>query len=370
MCGGGRFVTFGQAWRHRHRHPHIRGAVRLLDGDLARRLGGGSAALVQLQRGEVHMLVARTLESALAKTKTGEVRKLEDALKATRDELSTCRLERDRARQTSDTLKERMDAAQRALAETLSSLGSLEGEKRTLGEQLHELLYKHRVALAAVEHARRELDTSTQWMEAAMRQAEKRSRAAVAGAELRVAQVQRDSRHERELLVQAALQSLAQLRTHLATTLSGLRSALPLRPQDGGALVAAEEPQAACAAAAPQSDAGGAPPAAGLALKRFEVVDERGETVAVRFEPPRPPLQVKPLPPSPRQPMRPVSASARTHHRSALVRLSTPPGPAETVIAPSSKRYHARLNSARTAVQSAEVAHAGAGISFDRGYII
>ena len=67
MCGGGRFVTFGQAWRHRHRHPHIRGAVRLLDGDLARRLGGGSAALVQLQRGEAHVLVARTLESALAK---------------------------------------------------------------------------------------------------------------------------------------------------------------------------------------------------------------------------------------------------------------------------------------------------------------
>lgn len=323
-------------------------------------------------------------QAASGKCDMADLNAARAAFEQAREQLASCEKERLRYETIAQHARAELDSARCALAETLSSLGVLAGEKKTLAEQLHELIYKYRVAQKAVEHAQHELEQVHKLMEHSVRQAEKRTQAAVAGAELRVSQMARDSRHERELLVQAALTSLKQLRCHLTTTLSGLRTIVTPNQDVALAMSAAMDDAAARAAkAAPKRDA----------AFRVDVVDEQGDLLASRFDPSQPPLRVRPLPPSPRESTssRPQSASPRSGvHRSRGVKLAAPPtsGPSASTAAALAQLKNLQglggaLPPALAAMQQlqqapsrpaklakARAAAPPAGRSFESGYII
>lgn len=302
------------------------------------------------------------LRESLA-SKLGAEEAVRAQLRATADELATCDGQRQRFQAAASQARGELDELRQALAKMLASIGMLRSEKKTLVEQVQELIYKFNMSNRAVEHAHAQLDASTRIVAEIVADSEQRSKAAVLGAEQRVLQMQQERRHEREVLVQTALASLRQLRSHLTATLSGLRAALPvdrlhealafraesqlgemasmfgdlrvcdlrgahyLSMQEGFAPVdEANVPLAPTVAAA--ATGSGATPRSLLEQALLgardggliEVVDAQGETVVVRLEPPRPPLKVRPLALYPRptsaeasRHVRPASASARAH---------------------------------------------------------
>ena len=302
------------------------------------------------------------LRESLA-SKLGAEEAVRVQLRATADELATCNGQRQRFQAAASQARGELDELRQALSKMLASIGVLRSEKKTLVEQVHELIYKFNMSNRAVEHAHAQLDASTRIVAEIVADSEQRRKAAVLGAEQRVLQMQQERRHEREVLVQTALASLRQLRSHLTATLSGLRAALPvdrlhealafrtesqlgemaamfgdlrvcdlrgahyLSMQEGFApLDEANVPLAPPVAAA--AGGSGATPRSLLEQALLgardggliEVVDTQGETVVVRLEPPRPPLKVRPLALYPRptsaeaaRHVRPTSASARAH---------------------------------------------------------
>ena len=243
-------------------------------------------------------------------------------------------------------------------ARALGQVGELQDAKYSLSQQVRELIDKYRQAERIVAHAKREVAGATAMMEQAMRDAERKSQSAVAKAEMRIRQVKhgagaargglslrpssllardvppsvdthtpqvkQDSRREREYLVQQALASLNQLRSHLTVTLSGLRAEVKPDP---------------CEALSIENWIARNPYHGGMA-NRMELVTRTGDTVAVRFEPPIAPLSVRPLPPSPRP--RSASASSPRHgrgrppsavsHASVVVSKSARPKSASAVV--------------------------------------
>ena len=277
------------------------------------------------------------LRESLA-SKLGAEEAVRVQLRATADELATCNGQRQRFQAAASQARGELDELRQALSKMLASIGVLRSEKKTLVEQVHELIYKFNMSNRAVEHAHAQLDASTRIVAEIVADSEQRRKAAVLGAEQRVLQMQQERRHEREVLVQTALASLRQLRSHLTATLSGLRAALPvdrlhealafrtesqlgemaamfgdlrvcdlrgahyLSMQEGFApLDEANVPLAPPVAAA--AGGSGATPRSLLEQALLgardggliEVVDAQGETVVVRLEPPRPPLKVRPL---------------------------------------------------------------------------
>ena len=113
-----------------------------------------------------------------------------------------------------------------------------------------------------------------------MSEADEYAKAAQHDADKRIKQVMRESRHERELLVKTALRSMRQLRSHLTLTLSGLRTVVKPDPHEARAIASWKDESTNTA--------------------QLGVISQAGETIVVRFEPPTPPLHVRPLPPTPR----------------------------------------------------------------------
>jgi len=324
----------------------------------AERRGVAADEALATARIELH-----ALRESLA-SKLGAEEAVRAQLRATADELATCDGQRQRFQAAASQARGELDELRQALAKMLASIGLLRSDKKTLVEQVQELIYKFNMSNRAVEHAHAQLDASTRIVAEIVADSEQRSKAAVLGAEQRVHQMQQERRHEREVLVQTALASLRQLRSHLTATLSGLRAALPvdrlhealafraesqlgemasmfgdlrvcdlrgahyLSMQEGFApLDEANVPLAPTVAAAATTSSSATPRSlleqALLGARDgglIEVVDAQGETVVVRLEPPRPPLKVRPLALYPRptsaeaaRHVRPASASARAH---------------------------------------------------------
>lgn len=171
---------------------------------------------------------------------------------------------------------------------------SLTSENARLSEHTHELQGQLRTAEAALTQSKHELGWATMAIEKSQGELDR----VTSTANKRLVSVHEEAQKERTLLVQAALQSLQQLRTHLTSTLSGLRV---------------------------QSKEGDAPPdprdvAAWQRWKhRWGVTSQGGESTTVRLIPPEmPPLSVLPMALTPpRVSTRPATANGRMRTRSA-----------------------------------------------------
>lgn len=105
-----------------------------------------------------------------------------------------------------------------SLNDALSSVGGLKKDKRKLSDQIHDVLTQYKASKR--EHMVAEAERA------------RAARAAVE-ADLKVKRIAAASIHERATLVQAALRSMHDLRSHLTHTASGVRLQQPLHVEPG-----------------------------------------------------------------------------------------------------------------------------------------
>lgn len=105
------------------------------------------------------------------------------------------------------------------LSEASGIVGGDGGDTRPMGNRVHELARRYVTAEASLAQTSRELAFTA----VAMERSQAELRQVGHQADARMAKLQQASQRERHLLVQAAVKSLQQLRTHLTSTLAGLR---------------------------------------------------------------------------------------------------------------------------------------------------
>jgi len=116
-------------------------------------------------------------------------------------------------------LQAELDKIKASLHEALSSVGSLTKDKRKLSDQIKDLVDEYQEVMAARDAALKDLEKAR-----ALADAARRERGA---ADERVRAIKEHSQRERQLLVQQALRSLHDLRTHMSHTASGVRMQQP-----------------------------------------------------------------------------------------------------------------------------------------------
>ena len=118
-----------------------------------------------------------------------------------------------------------------ALDEAMRSVTLLSHDKASLGDQVRDLIARYRAAEATLAKTSKELS----YVSFAMERSQAAFDALSVSAEHKMHALQETAQKERKILVSAALRSLQQLRTHLTSTLSGLRVQTDERERENGA---------------------------------------------------------------------------------------------------------------------------------------
>ena len=125
-------------------------------------------------------------------------------------------------------LKKEIAEIKKTLREALGSIHTLSNDKRTLAEQVNDLLANYKQAKDSLDQAEREIESLRRAGEQF-----KQERARILNeANSRIERIRDESIRERNQLVQAALKSLNELRTHVQYTASGVRVSQPLNDSD------------------------------------------------------------------------------------------------------------------------------------------
>ena len=167
----------------------------------------------------------------------------------TRLKLEIARLREAAGRQQSDLerevdeLKAQITESANTLDEALRSVGSLTHDKQDLADQVRQLVMRYQRTRDTLAYLIGELKSQVAQVEDAVKAKE------VAVGEVErvkehasrtIVAVEAESRHERELLVKAALRSLQQLRNHIFTAMAG--DPLSIEPTNAPSTAPAEKP--------------------------------------------------------------------------------------------------------------------------------
>jgi len=129
--------------------------------------------------------------------------KLREAREGLLHELRTKKAEAIAYKAEAEAIRAEVERARRTLSETLLSLNKAAHDKRTLNEQLHDLIRKYHGAENALAHANGEVDFATRVVERVTSESLHMAKNALDKADQKVEEAKQHSRLEREVLVKS-----------------------------------------------------------------------------------------------------------------------------------------------------------------------